>query len=111
MIIQVGIVTFMTLVHFRSWQVPEYLVDKGGQIDSFYPINRYDCPYYSWFHGFNTKIYQQSRTPKFAMLAQGYPLPLSHGDDVTACNLMIYEIGAGKILPQYITFSGSGLDF
>ena len=93
------VIAFVTLCHQRAWEVPDYLINKGGAVHSLYTVERFDVPYYSWFHGFDTKIYPPSRDPKFARLAMGDPLPLSSQDEFASCVEMIYKITSGDLLP------------
>ena len=68
-------------------------------------------PYYSWFHGYGTKILPESRAQKFALLKKGKPLALASGEEFVNCTTLITEIKEEKTLPQYISFTGHGLEF
>ena len=46
-----------TAYHSRDWEVENYLTHvKKEPVHSFYTMDRYSCPHYSWFHGSDTKI-------------------------------------------------------
>ena len=74
-------------------------------------MGRFDVPYYSWFHGYNTKVLPLPRAPKFALLKQGRPLPMASADEFVNCTKLIAEIKDKEILPQYVSFTGEGLDY
>ena len=70
-LIELTVLAFLTLIHQRSWEVEDYLISKNEPIHSFYRLDRFDTPYYSWLHGQDTKIYAAPRNPKFAGLEFG----------------------------------------
>ena len=99
MIINIGIITFKFFFHQRVWEVSTYLVNKGEPIHSIYSMEHYMTAHYSWYHGFDTKLYPTATFPVFQRLSSGDPLALA---GLSTCTGMIYEISKGNLLPQYI---------
>ena len=95
----IGFTSFQYLFHHRSWEIPAYLIAKGEQIHSLHTIERFSAPYYSWFHGYNTKLLPDARAPKFALLRRGDPLAIASGDKYVNCTTLIADIKEEKVLP------------
>ena len=49
-IVESTILAYLTLFHQRAWEVEQYLIDTNRTIHSFYRLDRFDTPYYSWLH-------------------------------------------------------------
>jgi GPI mannosyltransferase 3 len=104
-VVEVAVLAFLTLAHHRSWEIEDYLISKHEPVHSFYRLNRFDTPYYSWFHGQNTTIYSAPRNPKFAKLEFGSSLPMAFEGEMTLCTDMIGKIQTDYFLPEYITIA------
>jgi len=106
-VVEIGVLTFLTMFHQRSWEVEQYLLETGRPIHSFYRLDRFDTPYYSWLHPApgtpRTKIYAANRNPKFALLEQGQSLPSAFEGEITLCTKLVSEIRSGVMRPEYIT--------
>jgi hypothetical protein len=89
----------------RSWEIEQYLLEKPAPIHSFYRLERFDSPYYSWLHPAKTmtKIYATNGIHKFAMMDQGLSLPAAFEEAFTQCTNLVSDIRKGTKLPEYIT--------
>jgi hypothetical protein len=50
LIVETIVLAYLTCFHQRAWEVEQYLLDSGRTIHSFYRLDRFDTPYYSWLH-------------------------------------------------------------
>ena len=87
---------FLTFCHQRAWEVNADLNNKAEYVHSFYSLERFDAPYYSWTHKMDqkekTKIYLAQRNPSFARIAFGNPLAMAHEGEYSLCLEMIDDI-------------------
>jgi len=69
-LIEVCVLAWLTLFHQRAWEVEQYILDTERPVHSFYRLDRFDTPYYSWLHPIPGQprviIYAAKREPKFA---------------------------------------------
>jgi hypothetical protein len=68
---ELAVLGYLTSFHQRAWEVPAYLINKPEPIQSLVSLERFDAPYYSWFHtqGANkTQLHLPDRNPQFALL-------------------------------------------
>ena len=65
MLINIGIISFKFFFHQRVWEVSTYLINKGEPIHSIYSMEHYMTAHYSWYHGFDTKLYPTATFPVF----------------------------------------------
>jgi len=109
LVVETGVLIYLTVVHQRSWEVPTYLIDKGEPIHSFMSLERYDTPQYSMLHQPEpqpqTKIHIANRDPKFVRLVFGHDLPNSHQGEFDICIELIDNLQSGKLRPEYLTFA------
>ena len=77
--------------HFRNWEAPNYVtrVQTHGPPHSFYSMDRFGAPYYSWFHNTGTEVLLSSMNPQFAKMEFGYALPMSYPDHSLLCSELV----------------------
>jgi hypothetical protein len=82
------------------------MINLGKPIHSYYRLDRFEAPYYSWLHPQHgeprTKIYAANHNRKFSLMDLGLNLPSTFDSTLTLCTKLVSDIKNERLRPEYI---------